>query len=90
MRLQSVTCTKGRGLLCLWCTSILCAMYAAILIPDMEGCTMSKSWVVWVDITHRIEVEADDMDAARDEAVDVIWDETNTVNCVITAEPIGE
>ena len=51
---------------------------------------MAKSWVVWVDLTHRIEVEADDMDAAREQAIETIWDETNTVNCVITAEPIED
>ena len=52
---------------------------------------MSKTWVVWVDLTHRIEVEADNMDDAREQAVnDVIWDETNTVNCVITPELLEE
>ena len=47
---------------------------------------MSKTWVVWVDLTHRIEVEADNMDEAREEAVDTIWDETNMVGCNITVE----
>ena len=52
---------------------------------------MSKTWVVWVDLTHRIEVEADNMDDAREQAInDVIWDETNTVNCVITPELLEE
>ena len=52
---------------------------------------MSKTWVVWVDLTHRIEVEADSMDEARQQAInDVIWDETNTVNCVITPELLEE
>jgi hypothetical protein len=48
--------------------------------------TMSKTWIVWVDLTHRIEVEADNMDEAREEAVDTIWDETNMVGCNITVE----
>ena len=47
---------------------------------------MSKTWVVWVDLTHRIEVEAENMDEAREEAVDTIWDETNMVGCNITVE----
>jgi len=47
---------------------------------------MSKTWIVWVDLTHRIEVEADNMDEAREEAVDTIWDETNMVGCNITVE----
>ena len=47
---------------------------------------MSKSWIVWVDLTHRIEVKADSMDEAREEAVDTIWDETNMVGCHITVE----
>jgi len=52
---------------------------------------MSKTWVVRVDLTHRIEVEADNMDDAREQAInDVIWDETNTVNCVITPELLEE
>ena len=52
---------------------------------------MSKTWVVWVDLTHRIEVEADSMDEAQEQAInDVIWDETNTVNCVITPELLEE
>ena len=51
---------------------------------------MSKTWVVWVDITHRIEVEADNMDDAREQAIETIWDETNTVNCVITTELLEE
>ena len=52
---------------------------------------MSKTWVVWVDLTHRIEVEADSMDEAREQAInDVIWDETNTVNCVSTPELLEE
>jgi len=48
--------------------------------------TMSKTWVVWVDLTHRIEVEAENMDEAREEAVDTIWDETNMLGCNITVE----
>ena len=48
--------------------------------------TMSKTWIVWVDLTHRIEVEAENMDEAREEAVDTIWDETNMVGCHITVE----
>ena len=52
---------------------------------------MSKTWVVWVDLTHRIEIEADNMDEAREQAInDVIWDETNTVNCIITPELLEE
>lgn len=47
---------------------------------------MSKTWIVWVDLTHRIEVEAENMDEAREEAVDTIWDETNMVGCNITVE----
>jgi len=52
---------------------------------------MSNTWVVWVDITHRIEVEADNMDDAREQAInDVIWDETNTVHCIVTPELLEE
>ena len=47
---------------------------------------MSKTWVVWVDITHRIEVEADNMDDAREQAIETIWDETNTVHCIVIPE----
>jgi hypothetical protein len=47
---------------------------------------MSKTWVVWVDMTHRIEVEADNMDDAREEAIETIWDETNMVHCIVTPE----
>ena len=45
---------------------------------------MSKTWVVWVDLTHRIEVEADNMNDASDIAIETIWDETNMVNCIVT------
>jgi len=52
---------------------------------------MSNTWVVWVDITHRIEVEADNMDDAREQAInDVIWDATNTVHCIVTPELLEE
>jgi hypothetical protein len=51
---------------------------------------MSKTWVVWVDMTHRIEVEADNMDDAREQATEIIWDETNMVHCVITPELLEE
>ena len=51
---------------------------------------MTKTWVVWVDITHRIEVEADNMDDAREQAIETIWDETNMVHCVITPELLEE
>ena len=51
---------------------------------------MSKTWVVWVDITHRIEVEADNMDDAREQAIETIWDETNTVHCLVTPELLEE
>jgi hypothetical protein len=51
---------------------------------------MSKTWVVWVDITHRIEVEADNMDDASDIAIETIWDETNMVNCIVTPELLEE
>ena len=47
---------------------------------------MSKTWVVWVDLTHRIEVEADNMNDASDIAIETIWDETNMVNCIVTPE----
>jgi hypothetical protein len=52
--------------------------------------TMSKTWVVWVDLTHRIEVEADNMDDASDIAIETIWDETNMVNCIVTPELLEE
>lgn len=51
---------------------------------------MSKTWVVWVDITHRIEVEADNMDDAREQAIETIWDETNTVHCLVTPELLDD
>jgi hypothetical protein len=51
---------------------------------------MSKTWVVWVDLTHRIEVEADNMDDASDIAIETIWDETNMVNCIVTPELLEE
>ena len=51
---------------------------------------MTKTWVVWVDLTHRIEVEADNMDDASDIAIETIWDETNMVNCIITPELLEE
>ena len=51
---------------------------------------MSKTWVVWVDITHRIEVEADNMDDAREQAIETIWDETNMVHCIVTPELLEE
>ena len=51
---------------------------------------MSKTWVVWVDLTHRIEVEADNMDDAREQAIETIWDETNMVHCIVTPELLEE
>ena len=51
---------------------------------------MSKTWVVWVDLTHRIEVEADNMNDASDIAIETIWDETNMVNCIVTPELLEE
>lgn len=51
---------------------------------------MTKTWVVWVDITHRIEVEADNMDDAREQAIETIWDETNMVHCIVTPELLEE
>ena len=51
---------------------------------------MSKTWIVRVDLTHRIEVEAENMDEAREEAVDTIWDETNMVGCYITVEGVPD
>jgi len=52
---------------------------------------MIKKWVVWVDITHRIEVEAEDMDVARDIATEEhIWDVNNMVDCNITVEQIDD
>ena len=51
---------------------------------------MSKTWVVWVDLTHRIEVEADNMNDASDIGIETIWDETNMVNCIVTPELLEE
>jgi len=51
---------------------------------------MTKTWVVWVDLTHRIEVEADNMNDASDIAIETIWDETNMVNCIVTPELLEE
>jgi len=51
---------------------------------------MSKTWVVWVDITHRIEVEADNMDNAREQAIEIPWNAHNAVHCLITPELLEE
>ena len=51
---------------------------------------MSKPLTVWVDLTHRIEVEADNMDDASDIAIETVWDETNMVNCIVTPELLEE
>ena len=47
---------------------------------------MSKTWVVWVDLTHRIEVEAANMMGASDIPNETIWGETNMVNCIVKRE----
>jgi hypothetical protein len=51
---------------------------------------MSKTWAVWVDVTHRIEVEADDMDDAREQAINITWNAHNAVHCTITPELLEE
>ena len=50
-----------------------------------------NNYVVWIDITHRIEVEAEDIDDARDRAThENIWDETNMVDCKLTVEHLDD
>ena len=52
---------------------------------------MVNNYVVWVDITHRIEVEAEDANDAHEQATwDVVWDETNMVDCKLTVETMDE
>ena len=47
---------------------------------------MSKTWVVWYDITYRVEVEAPDQDTARELAQDGVLLDENMVHCVVTPE----
>ena len=51
---------------------------------------MSKTWVVWYDITYRVEVEAPDQDTARELAQDGVLLNENMVHCVITPELLEE
>lgn len=51
---------------------------------------MSKTWVVWYDLTYRVEVQAPDQDTARELAQDGVLLDENLVNCVITPELLEE
>ena len=51
---------------------------------------MSKTWVVWYDITYRVEVEAPDQDTARELAQHGVLLDENMVNCIVTPELLEE
>jgi len=51
---------------------------------------MSKTWVVWYDLTYRVEVEAPDQDTARELAQDGVLLDENLIDCVITPELLEE
>ena len=51
---------------------------------------MSKIWVVWYDLTYRVEVQAPDEDTACELAQDGVLLDENLVNCVITPDLLEE
>jgi len=48
---------------------------------------MSEHYIVWVNVTHKIKVEADDEEDAHEIAVyNTVWDNSNMAGCSIDIE----
>jgi Fe-S-cluster containining protein len=50
---------------------------------------MDKTWIVWYDLTYRVEVKAPDQEAAREIARDCILLDENLVDCKIYADEVS-